>query len=209
MPARHRTWTTWTSRGLSCSRRSCSKRCRLCRRPTPRHAGTRCSPRRIPAQLRRVRAAKERRARSGASAAPRQASSSFETADEAAPAARATSLSDALSEALGLKPGAALTALGRSQVSFATAHGARRCSPPPPWAIPRPRHGHAAAPPCSTPRNCTACPPRPTPARSPTPCAASTHAAGSCRERGLGRRRRRGRLCRAAQQGGAAARAAG
>lgn len=213
MPARHRTWTTWTSRGLSCSRRSCSRRCHLCRRPTPRHAGTRCSPRRIPAQLRRVRAAKERRARSGANAAPRQASSSFETADEAAPAARATSLSDALSEALGLKPGAALTALGRSQVSFATAHGARRCSP---RCDPPATPGHST----TTPRPCRrptlqhtsqlhGSPFRPTPARSPTPCAASTHAAGSSRERGLGRRRRRGRLCRAAQQGGAAARAAG
>lgn len=69
-----------------------------------------------------MRAAKERRAaRSGSNAAPRQASPSFETADEAAPAARATSLSDALSEALGLKPGSALTALGRNQVSVATA----------------------------------------------------------------------------------------
>lgn len=85
-----------------------------------------------------------------------------------------------------------------------------------PTRHPGPFHDHAT----TTPRPCRrptlqhtsqlhGMPPRPTPARSPTPCAASTHAAGSSRERGLGRRRRRGRLCRAAQQGGAAARAAG
>lgn len=89
-----------------------------------------------------MRVAKERRAaRSAPNAAPRQASPSFEAADEAAPAAHVTSLSDALSEALGLKPGAALTAPGQTvadliKVSVATAH-------------PGPCHDRAAAPPCS------------------------------------------------------------
>ena len=42
---------------------------------------------------------------------------------------------------------------------------------PPPRTIPRPRRDHAAAPPCSTPRNCTAAPfaPRPPAAPSPAP----------------------------------------
>jgi len=60
-------------------------------------------------KLRRVRAAKERR---GANVNAQQASAASGTVDEAAPAARASSLSDALSESLGLKPSGALTALG-------------------------------------------------------------------------------------------------
>ena len=40
---------------------------------------------------------------------------------------------------------------------------------PPPRTIPRPRRDHAAAPPCSTPRNCTAAPFAPRPPAAPPP----------------------------------------
>ena len=141
---------------------------------TPVPAAHRCESLR---QLRRVRAAKERRAlRSGSGssrrapvgeAAPRQASPTFETADEAAPAARATSLSDALSEALGLKPkyaAATAAALGLSQVSVATARAHVRSSAQLHDAShghTGPCHDHAAAPSSSMSSQLHGVPPSP------------------------------------------------
>ena len=215
MPARHRTWTTWTSRGLSCSRRSCSRRCHLCRRPTPRHAGTRCSPAANPCAVATC---------SGGERAPRQergqrraAAGLFELRDGRRGCSCGTShlAVGCAVRSVGAQAGRRVD--GARPKSGQLCHGTWRSAVQPsmrPTRHPGPFHDHAATmpPPHLAAHLATARQPlsphaRPQP-HCPTPCAASTHAAGSCRERGLGRRRRRGRLCRAAQQGGAAARAA-